>query len=155
MIAVSACLCGVNCKYNGGNNFNESIYELFKEGKAVLICPEQLGGLETPRSPAEIIKGEEGIVMVVNKEGIDVTKEFKRGAKSALEIVKEKGCDIAILKAKSPSCGLGKVYDGTFTGKIVEGNGVTAQLFLENGIKVLNEADGEALEIIKRETASK
>lgn len=155
MIAVSACLCGVNCKYNGGNNFNESIYELFKEGKAVLICSEQLGGLETPRSPAEIIKGEEGIVRVVNKEGIDVTKEFERGAKSALEIAKEKGCDIAILKAKSPSCGLGKVYDGTFTGKIVEGNGVTAQLFLENGIKVLNETDGEALEIIKRETASK
>ena len=155
MIAVSACLCGVDCKYNGGNNFNESIYELFKEGKAVLICPEQLGGLETPRSPAEIIKSEKGIVRVVNKEGIDVTKEFERGAKSALEIVKEKGCDIAILKAKSPSCGLGKIYDGTFTGKIVEGNGVTAQLFLENGIKVLNENDDETLEIIKKETTSK
>ena len=155
MIAVSACLCGVNCKYNGGNNFNETIYELFKEGKAVLICPEQLGGLETPRSPAEIIKSEKGIVRVVNKEGIDVTKEFERGAKSALEIVKEKGCDIAILKAKSPSCGLGKIYDGTFTGKIVEGNGVTAQLFLENGIKVLNEADEKTLEIIKKETAAK
>ena len=83
MIAVSACLCGVNCKYNGGNNFNESIYELFKEGKVVLICPEQLGGLETPRSPAEIIKSEEGMARVVNKEGIDVTKEFNKGAKSA------------------------------------------------------------------------
>ncbi|HAZ38039.1 MAG TPA: DUF523 domain-containing protein [Clostridiaceae bacterium] len=155
MIAVSACLCGVNCKYNGGNNFNETIYELFKEGKAVLICPEQLGGLETPRSPSEIIKSEEGAVRVVNKKGIDVTKEYKKGAKSALEMAKEKGCHIAILKAKSPSCGLGKIYDGTFTGKIVEGNGVTAQLFLENGIKVLNEADEKILEIIKKETAAK
>ena len=155
MIAVSACLCGVNCKYNGGNNFNEAIYELFKEGKAVLICPEQLGGLETPRSPSEIIKSEEGAVRVVNKKGIDVTKEYKKGAKSALEMAKEKGCHIAILKAKSPSCGLGKIYDGPFTGKIVEGNGVTAQLFLENGIKVLNEADEKILEIIKKETAAK
>ena len=146
MYIVSACLCGVNCKYNGGNNYNEKIDKLAKEGKAVLICPEQLGGLPTPRVPAEISGGSaadvlKGKARVINKDGEDVTKHFIKGAEESLKIAKAAGCKIAILKSKSPSCGCGKVYDGTFSGSLKKGNGVTAELFLKNGIKVITEEE--------------
>lgn len=146
MIVISACLCGVNCKYNGENNLNEETLTLLKEGKAVLICPEQLGGLNTPRIPCEIVGGDgadvfDGKAKVVNSRGEDSTEEFVKGAYEALKIAKAVGAKSAILKSKSPSCGYGKIYDGSFTGKKIVGNGVTAELFLKNGIKVYTEEE--------------
>lgn len=147
MILVSACLCGVNCKYDGGNNINERVLKLFREGKAVLVCPEQLGGQITPRPAHEIVNGTgadvlDGKCRVLGPEGDDdVTEEFIKGAKETLNIAKECGAKVAILKARSPSCGCGRIYDGTFSGNKVLGNGVTAELLERNGIKVYSEED--------------
>lgn len=148
MILVSACLCGVNCKYNGKNNLNSKVLELFKQGKAVLICPEQLGGQSTPRSAHEIKDGTgldvlEGKARVVGVEGEDSTAKFLRGAEETLHIAKECSANIAILKANSPSCGYGTIYDGSFNGIKRAGNGVTAELLSKNGIKVCTEENFE------------
>ena len=104
MILVSACLIGINCKYSGGNNYNEKIFDLVKDGKAIPICPEQLGGLKTPRSPAEIKNKS-----VINKNNEDITKEFVRGANEVLNLAKKLGIKKAILQPRSPSCGCGKI----------------------------------------------
>lgn len=133
MYIVSACLAGVDCKYSGGNNYNEKIEKLVKEGKAVLVCPEQLGGLKTPRDPSE----QQGDKVVTDK-GIDVTNEYNKGAIETLKIAKMCGADTAILKSRSPSCGCGEIYDGTFSGTKIAGDGVTTKLLLENGIKVIS-----------------
>lgn len=132
MILVSACLCGINCKYNGKNNYNKKIFNLVKEGKAIPICPEQLGGLSTPRIPSEIKDGR-----VINKEGIDVTENFKKGALEVLELCKKLNINKVILKSKSPSCGKGLIYSGDFDGKLVEGNGILTELLLKNDIEVI------------------
>lgn len=132
MILVSACLCGINCKYNGKNNYNKKIFNLVKEGKAIPICPEQLGGLSTPRIPSEIKDGR-----VINKEGIDVTDNFKKGALEVLELCKKLNINKVILKSKSPSCGKGLIYSGDFDGKLVEGNGILTELLLKNDIEVI------------------
>ena len=136
MILVSACLAGVNCKYNGGNNYNEKIMELVRKGEAILVCPEQLGGLPTPRVPSEIINSK-----VITKDGVDVSNEYKKGALEVLRLCKELNITKAILKANSPSCGCGTIYDGTFSGTKIKGNGITAQLLIDNGIEVLTEKD--------------
>jgi len=136
MILISACLAGVNCKYNGGNNYNEKIMELVRNGEAILVCPEQLGGLPTPRVPSEIINNK-----VINRDGVDVTIEYKRGAEEVLRLCKELNITKAILKSNSPSCGCETIYDGTFTGTKVIGNGITTQLLLDNGIDVVTEKD--------------
>lgn len=136
MYIVSACLAGVDCKYSGGNNYNEKIEKLVKEGKAVLVCPEQLGGLKTPRDPSE----QQGDKVVTDK-GIDVTNEYNKGAIETLKIAKMCGADTAILKSRSPSCGCGEIYDGTFSGTKIAGDGVTTKLLLENGIKVISSDD--------------
>ncbi len=135
MVLISACLMGLNCKYNGGNNYHEKAVELVQKGEAIPICPEQLGGLCTPRHPAEIriLDNEK---YVINQEGEDVTDAFERGAEEVLKLAKELHITKAILKSKSPSCGKGKIYDGSFTGNLVEGNGVTAELLIKNGIEV-------------------
>lgn len=138
MIIISACLCGCDCKYNGKNNKNESCVELLKRGKAVLVCPEQLGGMTTPRVPSEILKND-GKISVISKEGKDVSKEFKKGAKEALKIAKLVDAKVAILKNGSPSCGSKYIYDGTFLGNKIKGEGITAKLFMENGIEVFSE----------------
>lgn len=145
MIIVSGCLCGINCKYNGGNNLDEGILKLMKEGKAIQVCPEQLGGQETPRPAHEIYNGcgsdvLDGKARVIGPEGDDdVTEQFIKGAYETLKIAKECGVEAAILKARSPSCGAGMIYDGSFTGAKRQGNGVTAELLIRNGIKVYNE----------------
>ncbi|GAA0780897.1 DUF523 domain-containing protein [Hathewaya limosa] len=148
MILISACLCGINCKYNGENNLNENILELIKNGKAIPVCPEQLGGLCTPRVESEIKNGTGKEVLyrtaqVVDKDGNDVTENFIRGANEALKIAKSVNAKIAILKSNSPSCGFGKIYDGSFKGNKIDGNGVTTALLLENDIKVFTEHDVE------------
>lgn len=138
MILVSACLVGLNCKYNGENNFNKEIFDMVKKGEAIFVCPEQLGGLSTPRVPAEI-KYINGKRYVINKDGKDVTNEYEKGALETLNLMKKLGINKAILKANSPSCGCGMIYDGTFTGTKIIGNGITTQLLLDNGIEVINE----------------
>jgi len=131
MIVVSACLAGVNCNYAGTNSEKPQVVKLVEEGKAIIVCPEQLGGLRTPRTPAEIKNGK-----VFTKDGADVTEAFKRGAGEVLKICKKYNCKKAILKSNSPSCGCGKIYDGNFNGSLVDGDGVTAALLKEHGIEV-------------------
>ena len=140
MYLISACLCGVNCKYNGNNNYNQYVAELVKSGKAIPLCAEQLGGLSTPRIPSEI-KCLDDKRKVFDKNGKDVTAEFEAGAREVLDFVKRMNIKKAILKGKSPSCGIGKIYDGTFNNKLVHGNGVLAQLLIDNGIEVINSDD--------------
>lgn len=146
MILISACLCGVNCKYNGGNNLNEKAKILLEQGKALLVCPEQLGGLTTPRVPSEIVGGAGGDVLeykakVMTKEGKNVTAEFLKGAEETLRLAKAVKAEYVILKAKSPSCGNGVIYSGTFNGELRNGEGVTAALLKKHGFKVITEND--------------
>lgn len=145
MIIVSSCLLGKRCRYDGASQPNEAAIRLFIKGLAVPVCPECLGGLSVPRPPAEIVGGSGEDVLSgnarviaygVNGEMIDVTGEFILGAYKTLEIALECGAQEAVLKAKSPSCGCGLVYDGTFSGALIEGIGVTAALLLKNEIKV-------------------
>jgi len=157
MMIVSACLCGINCKYNGGNNLDERLLKLLKEGKIIPVCPEQLGGQETPRAPHEIVNGNgldvlEGKARILGPEkNDDQTSSFLKGAYETLKIAEAVGASIAILKARSPSCGVGIIYDGTFSGTRRDGNGVTAQLLISKGIKVFTEENLEDLELQKGE----
>lgn len=141
MILISSCLAGINCKYNGKNNLHPFFENLVNSGKAVPICPEQLGGLTTPRIPAEIVKDNTGNLRVITKTGTDVTKEYILGAERALAAAKALGITTAVLQSRSPSCGCGTVYDGTFSKNLIIGNGITAELFMKNGIKVFSEED--------------
>jgi uncharacterized protein YbbK (DUF523 family) len=136
MIIVSACLAGLHCRYDGEEKSNEEVMRLVAEGKAIPVCPEQLGGLTTPRLPCEIVNGR-----VMRKDGVDVTAEFERGAREALALAKLTGANEAILKAKSPSCGAGRIYDGTFSGNVVPGDGVFAALCRQEGITLRTEED--------------
>ncbi len=136
MILVSACLAGVKCRYDGNDNANKKVIEMVRKGIAVPICPEQLGGLQTPRIPAEIYEDK-----VINKKGENVTSQFKKGAKETLRIAELTNCHKAILKQSSPSCGYGKIYDGSHTGRIIEGSGLTAKLLAQKGIIILTEED--------------
>ena len=133
-IMVSACLLGDNCKYNGKNNFNKKLIDFLKNYEVIKICPEVMGGLSIPRIPSEIKDN-----LVINKNNIDVTSFFEKGAIKSLEIAKENNIKIAILKDGSPSCGSNKIYDGTFTNNKINGVGITTKLLKENGITVLNE----------------
>lgn len=143
-ILVSACLLGVNCKYDGSNNNVQKLEQLIKKYNLVPICPEQLGGLSTPRCASEICSGTgkevlKGISRVISKDRKDVSQEFVKGAVEVLDIAKKYNCKIAILKQRSPSCGSGLIYDGSFNSNIVEGNGVCSQLLIDNGVKVVSE----------------
>ncbi|MPQ44936.1 DUF523 domain-containing protein [Clostridium tarantellae] len=146
MILISACLCGVNCKYEGGNNLNNKALNLLKEGKAIVVCPEQLGGLSTPRIPSEIVGGNAKDVLnrkakVLSKAREDVSENFIKGAEETLKLAKEIKAEYVILKAKSPSCGKGIVYAGKFNRETKEGNGITCELLIQNGFKVLTEKE--------------
>lgn len=146
MVLISACLLGVNCKYNGKNNLKEEVKKHLKEQNIVPICPEQLGGLSTPRLPAEIKGGNgedvlKGKAKVINIDGVDVTAEFIKGAYETLKIAKSLGATKAILKARSPSCGYGQIYNGSFKGVLSAGSGVTTALLMQNGIEVCSEED--------------
>ncbi|MFX0548047.1 DUF523 domain-containing protein [Hathewaya histolytica] len=148
MILVSACLFGVNCRYDGENSLSEQLREFLKNHDFVLACPEELGGKPTPREPNEIINATgkdvlEGKARIKSKKGEDSTEEFLKGAYKALEIAKKNKCEFAILKSKSPSCGYGRIYNGEFNGDKVKGNGVTAELLSQNGIKVFTEENLE------------
>ena len=134
-LLISACLLGKNCKYNGGSNYNAAVEALKEHYDFVPVCPEQDGGLPTPRTPSERLGNR-----VVSKDGTDVTAQFMRGAQLALEAALENGCKIALLKERSPSCGCGAVYDGSFSGTVVQGDGVTAELLKQHGITIYGES---------------
>lgn len=145
MYLISACLAGVNCKYNGGNNERQWVKE-FMEGKdCMLVCPEGLGKLPTPRPPSEFQGGR-----AIDKNGKDITDNLISGAVKTLERAEKRAAELgqkielAILKANSPSCGSGKIYDGTFSGVLVDGDGIFAAMLKELGIPVITELDEEA-----------
>lgn len=146
MILVSACLLGINCKYNGDNNKDLKVLEYLKDKEFIIVCPEQLGGMSTPRDPSEIIRLDgdaviNGETSVITNKRLDVTRKFKLGANETLKIAKLYNCTEAILKEGSPSCGSNYIYDGTFTSKKRDGIGVTTSLLKHNGIKVISEKE--------------
>ncbi len=146
VIVVSACLLGCDCRYDGKNCNNDAIHVLAQDNVLLAVCPEQMGGLPTPRDPAEIQGG-----CVVSKAGRDVTAEYTKGAQTALQLAQLNNAKYAVLKAKSPSCGKGLIYDGTFSGGKVAGNGVAAELFIKNGIEVFTEEELDKLaDILKK-----
>ncbi|MBZ9569703.1 DUF523 domain-containing protein [Patescibacteria group bacterium] len=134
IILCSACLLGIKCRYDGKSKTNKKIIELSKKEILIPVCPEQLGGLATPREPAEQKERK-----VITKSGKDITQSFKKGAKQVLKLAKLLGIKEAILKQRSPSCGCGQIYDGTFSDKVIKGNGITTALLKRNGIKVISE----------------
>ena len=135
-IMVSACLAGENCKYNGGNNRSEKVLQLLYGNDVIKVCPEQMGGLPTPRVPSEIRAG-----VVTAKDGRNVDAQFRAGAKKCLATALREKPDLIILQSRSPSCGVKQRYDGTFTGTLTDGSGVTAQLLMENGFRCIDVED--------------
>lgn len=135
-IAVSACLLGENCKYNGGNNYNEKVIEFVKGHEVIGICPELLGGLPVPREPAEIVDG-----IVRTKDGASVNEEFRHGAEAAMNIIEENDIELVILQSRSPSCGVKAIYDGTFSGNLIVGQGVFAQMLAKRNYKTVDVSD--------------
>ena len=132
-ILVSACLLGENCKYSGGNNYNQAVVDFVQGHKVIPVCPEVMGGLPIPRSPAELVDG-----VVINKAGISVDEQFRTGAEKALAIAKQNGAELAILQSRSPSCGVKEIYDGSFTGRKIPGQGVFAEMLQQAGIPALD-----------------
>ncbi|MBR5301559.1 MAG: DUF523 domain-containing protein [Clostridia bacterium] len=137
-IMVSACLLGENCKYSGGNNRDERVLAFLEGHEVFPVCPEVMGGLPTPRPPAEIVGSE-----VINKEGISVDREYRLGAQMALEIAQKEKIDLAILQSRSPSCGVKQIYDGTFSGTKIPGSGILAGQLIRHGFAVLDREDVE------------
>lgn len=137
-VLISGCLLGLDCRYDGGNNYIEEIEKLKEAVNLIPVCPEQLGGLTTPRQPSEIREGN-----VISKTGADVTAEYEKGACEALKLAQLFGCTCAILKARSPSCGSGVIYDGTFSKTKIPGDGKAAALLKANGIRVYTEFELE------------
>ena len=135
-IMVSACLLGEKCKYNGGDNYSEKVIEYIRGHEVIPVCPETAGGLPTPRLPCEIVGGE-----VFDSSGTSRDKEFRDGAKKCLELAKAEEADLVILQSRSPSCGVGTIYDGSFSGKLIPGSGVFASLLRENGVRVIDVKD--------------
>ena len=139
-LLVSACLLGTPCRYDGKSKADGRIQALAGKYEFIPVCPEQLGGLPTPRVPSE-----RQVERVVTADGRDVTAEYRRGAEAALALCLQNGCKAAVLKEKSPSCGCGQIYDGTFSRRLIAGDGVTAELFKAHGIFVCGESDAEKL----------
>ena len=132
-VMVSACLLGQNCKYNGGNNYNEAVVNFCREHEVVPVCPEVAGGLSVPRRPCEITDG-----VVMNDRGENVDEAFHRGAELCLRKAVEEKIDLAVLQPRSPSCGVDRVYDGSFSGKLIDGSGIFAALLREHGFRAVD-----------------
>ena len=135
-IMVSACLLGERCKYNGGSNENPELIRMLSGHTVIPVGPEVLGGLPVPRIPAEIVNG-----VVMNREGVSVDTEFRKGAERALEIAEEEQPDLIILQPRSPSCGVKEIYDGSFSGKRIPGRGVFAEMAVRRGFRVQDAED--------------
>lgn len=140
-ILISACLLGARVRYDGRDALSRAILNLQARYELIPLCPEVAGGLPTPRAPAEIVSGH-----VLTQHGEDISAAFQRGAALAVALAKRHGIKRAILKSKSPSCGLGQIYDGRFSGQLIAGNGITAQALLDNGVQVFTENEISALE---------
>lgn len=136
MIAVSKCLCGYNCKYNGGNNLRDYLKKLEDNNEVLLICPEVFGGLPIPRIPFELINGR-----AINKDGIDVTDKVIDGCNKALKLIKENNITKVILKENSPTCGVNYIYDGTFTHTKIKGCGLLTKMLKDENIKVYSDEE--------------
>ncbi len=130
-IVVSACLLGENCKYSGGNNRNEAVLQFIKGREVISVCPEVAGGLPTPRVPVELVDG-----IAINREGVNVDKEFRLGVERMLQKLADEDIDLVILQPRSPSCGTKQIYDGTFTGSLIPGQGMFAKALIEKGYRV-------------------
>ncbi len=139
-ILVSACLLGVNCRYSGKGELCQELQKLMKEHHLIPVCPEQLGGLATPRTPAERVKDR-----VVTQMGEDVTAQYEKGARETAGLAELFGCRCAVLKERSPSCGSGRIYDGTFSRQLVSGDGTAAALLKERGVRIFGETEIEKL----------
>ena len=135
-IMVSACLLGEKCKYNGGNNLSEKVMKFIEGHEVIPVCPEVMGGLLTPRVPSEIVNG-----VVTMADGRIVDEEFRKGAQIGLNLAKENEVDLVILQSRSPSCGVKQIYDGTFSGNKIEGQGIFARLLTENGFRIVDVED--------------
>ena len=135
-IMVSACLLGENCKYNGGNNRRPELLRRLSGHTVIPVCPEVLGGLPVPRSPAEIVEG-----TVINREGVSVDTAFRQGAEKALDSAGREKPDLIILQSRSPSCGVKEIYDGSFSGRLISGQGVFAEKARTAGFKVMDAED--------------
>lgn len=135
-VMISACLIGRNCKYDGGNNLDPDLKAFLQDKEVIPVCPEVMGGLPVPRVPSEIRDG-----IVVDRDGIIVDQTFRDGAGKTLKIAMKERPDLVILKSRSPSCGVKQHYDGTFTGTLAEGPGITAQLLMDHGFSVVDAED--------------
>ena len=135
-IMISACLLGQNCKYNGGNNRNPELLRLLEGYALIPVCPEVLGGLPVPRTPAEIVNGR-----VMNRNGEDVDAAFRRGAEKALALAEKEQPELIVLQSRSPSCGVNEIYDGTFSNTLVPGRGVFAEAAKEAGFRIADAGD--------------
>ncbi len=138
MIIVSSCLAGCECRYDGKSNEVPEIKQMVLENKAIALCPEELGGLSTPRIPCEIVL-KENERKIIGQDQKDYTQEFSKGAETFSNVAKALNVKVVILKANSPSCGYGNIYDGSFTGTLTKGNGFTAELLSKQGIQIKNE----------------
>ena len=136
VILVSACLLGENCKYNGGNNRNERVLRYVQGHEVIPVCPEVLGGLPCPRKPGEWV-GER----VLTRDGDDCTENFRIGVQRALEVIADQQVDLAILQSRSPTCGVKQIYDGTFSGVRIDGQGVLAKALAARGIPLMDAED--------------
>ena len=141
-VLISACLLGFECKYCGGSNKlpEQQLAALGERFRLIPVCPESAGGLPTPRDPSERLGDK-----VVSNQGRDVTAQYQKGAETALWLARRYDCKAALLKEKSPSCGSGQIYDGSFTGKLIPGDGVAAQMLKEEGLIVFGESDTDLL----------
>ncbi len=135
-VLVSACTIGCNCKYNGKNNRNEAVIEYLRDKEVVRICPEALGNMGTPRPCAEIVDG-----VVMDEHGKNVDAEYRNAVALALEKIKDEEFDLVILQSRSPTCGVNRIYDGTFSGKLIPGRGLFAQVLVQRGYTVVDAED--------------
>ena len=135
-ILVSACLLGENCKYNGGNNYNQNVMDYIKGHEVVSVCPEIMAGLGAPRDSAELVEG-----IVKTKNGRDIDDEFRRGVTLAMEYVRKENIDLAVLQSRSPTCGVNQIYDGSFQGQLIQGKGIFAAALEEAGYRVMDAED--------------
>ncbi len=133
-ILISACLLGLDCRYCGTGCYHEKVMALKNRFQLIPVCPEQMGGLPTPRAPVELVDGR-----ALTRTGLDLTAHFQKGADEVLRLAQMFNCQYAVLKSRSPSCGLGLIYDGTFSGKLIKGNGITVEKLQDMGIVVMNE----------------
>ena len=135
-ILVSACLLGENCKYNGGNNYNPAVAEFVKDKEVLPICPEMMAGMGCPRIPIEIVDG-----VLMDRDGNNVDAAMRKAVEQAMEMIREEDILCAVLQSRSPTCGVNQIYDGSFTGKLIEGSGVLAQALKLVGYRVVDAED--------------